>query len=100
MHSTTLLLLTALADGEGDSGTLLARLRALGGDDAPSLATFYRRLKEGIDEGWVEVVDFGAASTPGRPAQTYRLSDAGRAAARAEAKRWRALSDRLLRGEG
>ncbi len=100
MHSATLLLLTALADGEGDSGTLLGRLRALAGDGAPSLATFYRRLKEGIDEGWVEVAEGDAVSSPGRPAQRYRLSDAGRAAARAEAKRWRALSDRLLRGEG
>jgi DNA-binding PadR family transcriptional regulator len=98
MHNTTLLLLTALADGEGDSGTLLARLRALG--DAPPLATFYRRLKEGIDEGWVEVLDAAEVAGPGRPAAIYRLTEAGRSAARAEAKRWKAVSDRLLRGEG
>ena len=100
MQSSTLLLLTALADGEGDSGTLLARLRVLTGDDSPSLATFYRRLKEGIDEGWVEVLEAGPASGPGRPAQTYRITEAGRAAARSEAKLWRTVSDRLLRGEG
>jgi DNA-binding PadR family transcriptional regulator len=98
MHSATLLLLTALAEGEADSGTLLARLRTLG--NAPALATFYRRLKESIDEGWVEVLDAAEAAGPGRPAPIYRLTEAGRAAARAEAERWRAVSDRLLRGEG
>jgi DNA-binding PadR family transcriptional regulator len=99
MQSSTLLILTALADGEGDSTELLARLRALTGEDAPSLATFYRRLKEGLDDGWVEVVNVGVAAGPGRPGQIYRLTERGRAAVRAEAERWRALSERILRGE-
>src|SRR5262245_12118151 len=100
MQSSTLLLLTALSEGAGDSGTLLARLRLLTGDDSPSLATFYRRLKESVYEAWVEVIDAGPASGPGRPPQIYRITELGRAAAHAEAKLWRSVSDRLLRGEG
>jgi DNA-binding PadR family transcriptional regulator len=95
-----IVILSALLDGEGDSGALIERLRRLHPDDTPSLATFYRRLKEGLDEGWIEVVAAGGHEAgPGRPAQIYRLTDGGRAAARAEAERWRAVGDRLLRGE-
>jgi DNA-binding PadR family transcriptional regulator len=100
MQNTTFLILTALADGESDSGDLLARIRTLSGEDGPSLATFYRRLKDGLDQGWLEVVDVGVGAGPGRPGQIYRLTERGRAAARVEARRWRELSDRLLSGEG
>ena len=98
MQRSTLLILIALSEGEADSGVLLARLRRLAGEE-PSLATFYRRLKEALDERWVEIDD-GEPAGRGRPAQVYRLTGRGRAAARLEAERWRAISDRFLRGEG
>jgi DNA-binding PadR family transcriptional regulator len=100
MQTTTFLILTALAEGESDSGELLARMRTLAGRDGPSLATFYRRLKEGSDQGWLEVLDVGVGVGPGRPGQIYRLTERGRAAVRAEAERWRALSERILGREG
>jgi DNA-binding PadR family transcriptional regulator len=100
MQRSMIVILSALVDGEADSGELLARLRRLDPTDAPSLATFYRRIKEGVDEGWIEVVaGAGGEAGRGRPAQIYRVTDAGRTAARAEAERWRAVSERLLRGE-
>ena len=99
MQRSTLLILIALSEGEADSGVLLARLRRLAGEE-PSLATFYRRLKEGLDERWVEIDDGVVPGGRGRPAQVYRLTGRGRAAARVEAERWRAISDRFLHGEG
>jgi DNA-binding PadR family transcriptional regulator len=100
MNASLLRILIALTEGEGSSGELLDRLRRASREDAPSLATFYRRLKEGMDRGWIEVVGSAAGeSGPGRPAQTFRLTDAGRAAAREEASRWRAVSERVLGSE-
>jgi DNA-binding PadR family transcriptional regulator len=100
MNASLLRILIALTDGEGSSADLLARLRRATPGEAPSLATFYRRLKEGLDRGWIEVLASAAGeSGPGRPAQTFRLSDEGRVAAREEAARWRAVSERMLGSE-
>jgi DNA-binding PadR family transcriptional regulator len=100
LNAALLRILSALAEGEGSSADLLARLRRPPAVEAPSLATFYRRLKEAVDNGWIEAVPgAGGDAGPGRPAQVFRLSDAGRAAAREEAARWREVSERVLGGQ-
>ena len=59
----------------------------------PSLASFYRHLKRGLDEGWIESVgEETGAKSPGRPSQRFRVTDSGLWAVRSEAARLRALA--------
>lgn len=94
-------ILAVLADGPLESGPVLDRIRDVAGEAAPSLPTFYRRLKAAVDEGWIEVLDDPPRpSGPGRPPRRFRLTESGRRTARTEARRWRAFTDLLEPGTG
>jgi DNA-binding PadR family transcriptional regulator len=62
------------------------------------VATFYRRLSALLKAGWIAAGD-DDTDGPGRPAQRYSLTDSGRAAMRAEAKRLRHLAGVALGDE-
>lgn len=93
-------ILLTLADGPRDASAILEALQSL--DDRsrlPSMASFYRNLKRATDDGWLAIVDdVSAARTPGRPGQSYRITDSGRAAVRLEATRLHDLATRALSG--
>lgn len=91
-------LLSGLAAGEASASEIAGRLERMGGD--VSIPTLYRRLKDALDMGWVEVVGVDSVSGPGRPGQRYRITQAGRSVAEREALRWRALADGWLEPPG
>lgn len=101
-------ILAVLGSGPAPSGAILDRIDALSDGAAPPLATFYRRLKEAVDEGWIEVVEEegvtpeepGDGGGAGRPPRRFRLTAAGLRAARAEAVRLRGFADLLRPGGG
>lgn len=100
MHETTLQILLALRREPSEAGQVLEHLRALVGEEAmPSLATFYRCLKAGMDSGWVEVAGERPAEGPGRPAQIYAMTAAGERALEAEARRLESLAE-MARASG
>ena len=87
-------ILISLRQGASQASEILDAIRAM--DETatgPSLASFYRHLKRGLDEGWIESVgEETGAKSPGRPSQRYRLTDSGLGAVRSEAARLRALA--------
>jgi len=92
--------LAAMVNGAATANEILATLRSSGEPGGvPAVPTLYRRLKECLDEGWIEV-EMGAAEAagPGRPGQRYRLTRSGEKAARVEAERWRRFVEPLLGG--
>lgn len=96
MHSLTYSVLAVLRDGEADGNEILRRLADVGLERSPSLPTLYRCLREGQAAGWIEASEAPATPGPGRPPQRYSVTDRGRAAARDEALRLRALADLTL----
>lgn len=93
MHETTFQILLVLSGQESQAGDVLERLRSLMGEEAvPSLATFYRCLKAGLDAGWVEVAGEEPSRGPGRPAQIYRITPDGERAVESEARRLESLA--------
>lgn len=97
MHALTFQILAVLRAGPADGQGILHRLRELGdmGSD-PSLPTLYRCLRTGLQEGWIESSTTDGEATPGRPPQTYRLTEAGSEAVGAEACRHRELASLVL----
>jgi DNA-binding PadR family transcriptional regulator len=97
MKPSTFHLLAILRGGPSDARDILDRLRDSVGDDAmPSLAAFYRGVKTASDEQWIEVVAGEADGVRGRPRQHYHLTERGRAAVEAEARRLRRLAGLVL----
>jgi len=89
-------ILLTLKDGPCDTEGVLTRIRELGGSKAPPIASFYRSLKRSVDGGYVEVLETAGPVGRGRPPQRYRITAAGRAALRSEARRLGRLSSLAL----
>ena len=96
MNETMYRMLLALRSNDQQASDILDGLRDAGGE-LPSLAAFYRSLKSGLDEGWLEIAG-NDASGPGRPRQIYRLTSFGRRALDREARRLQALASLALGG--
>jgi DNA-binding PadR family transcriptional regulator len=100
MHKLTFQILVVLQAGPADGQKILHRVRDLGEvGGSPSLPTLYRSLRSGLQERWIEALPADTGATPGRPPQTYWLTDAGRAAVEAEARRHRDLAALVLGNE-
>lgn len=99
MDSTIFAILVALRHGACTAPLLLERLEEdIGMGDSVPVATFYRRLKATLGLGWVLATDDEPAG-PGRPGKRYALTDAGRSAARKEARRLQYLASLALGDE-
>jgi DNA-binding PadR family transcriptional regulator len=90
--------LAAMMNGAATANEILAMVRSRGEPGGvPAVPTLYRRLRECLDEGWIEVeAGEGVTQGPGRPGQRFRLTRSGLKAARVEAERWRRFVDPLL----
>ncbi len=95
MHEMTLQILGILREGTASADHIVVRLNQENDGKDPSLATFYRHLKIGLDNGWIAIAGEAQAGR-GRPQQSYRVTDAGVEAAAIEARRLRALADLAL----
>ncbi len=94
-HSTYLVLL-ALADGESMHGyAIMQGLSTMtAGREAILPGTLYAALARMVDEGLIDVRNGPADDPSGGPARRYyRRTSLGRAVARAESERLRALLD-------
>jgi len=93
--------MAAMMTGAATANEILAAIRASGEPGGmPTVPTLYRRLKECLEEGWIELEETEeAAQGPGRPGQRFRLTKSGLKAARVEAERWRRFVEPLLGGE-
>lgn len=93
MHLQLFQILAVLRSGPADSAGVLAELRRLAESaDVPSIPGFYRHLRKGMDEGWLEIVEGEPADEGrgrGRPRRVYALTPAG---SRALKERARGLS--------
>jgi DNA-binding PadR family transcriptional regulator len=96
MNSLSFHILLGLKDHPGDAETIVLRMRELGGTTGPPIASFYRALKRTIEAGHVEVAASSEGGKPGRPAQCYRITGAGRSALAVEARRLGRLSQLAL----
>ena len=94
MNLTVFQILLSLKEGAKSASEMLAAIEDFGGGHrSPSLASFYRNVKRAVDEGWLEIsLAASPSKSPGRPGQTYRLTDEGRTATIDEAKRLRDLA--------
>ena len=98
MRHDLFLALAALSTGPAEATEILERLDgSAAAGPVPSVPTLYRRLRDGVEAGWIEVEGVPPAGR-GRPGQRYRLTPEGEAAVRAEAVRWRAVVDLVLGG--
>lgn len=97
MRRDTFEILAVLAGGARSAPEIRDAL-GRAGDLAP-LATFYRRLNEAIEVGWVDDADVLSPQGQGRPAKHFRLTPEGRTAARAYADRSAAFASLLEEGE-
>ena len=98
LHNDLFRILAVLAAEPATSGVILDRIEAVSPGDGPSMATFYRRLKEAVDEGWVRTVA-GAepdSASPGRPSRTFLITAAGLEVVGDEAARQRGFADLVL----
>lgn len=95
-------MMAAMMVGAATANEILAAIRASGEPGGvPAVPTLYRRLKECLEEGWIELEEVeGVAQGPGRPGQRFRLTKSGMKAARVEAERWQRFVEPLLGGEG
>ncbi len=94
MNIAVFQILVSLRQGATQASEILDAIRTM--DEAapgPSLASFYRHLKRGLDEGWIELVgEETGVKSPGRPSQRYGLTDSGLESVRSEAARLRDLA--------
>ena len=97
MHQTTFQILAVLRGGVADAGSIISKLDKLNDGEGPSLPTFYRHLKSGIDAGWIDVSGDGQTERGrGRPQQVYDISTEGIEAVTTEAKRLQAVAKLAL----
>ncbi len=94
MNLTVFQILLSLRDGANNASEMLAIIRTFDrGRRSPSLASFYRNLKRAVDEGWIDIsAEASPSKSPGRPGQTYRITEEGRSVTLDEAKRLRDLA--------
>ena len=93
-------ILLGLKDEPRDAEGIVSRMRELGRESAPSLASFYRALRTALDEGLLEILDPAGEGRRGRPRQRYRITGAGKDALAAEARRLGRLAKLALGGAG
>ena len=62
-------ILLGLKDEPQDAEGIVSRMRALGQETEPPLASFYRALKRALDDGYLEILDPEDAGRRGRPRQ-------------------------------
>jgi DNA-binding PadR family transcriptional regulator len=94
-------ILLSLKDDPGDAEGILLRIHAMGEDEEPPIASFYRALKKAVDAGHIEILDAAGETEEGRrgrPPQRYRLTRSGRTALAAEARRLGRLAGLALSG--
>ena len=88
--------LLTLRSNDLQAPDILDGLRKIAGEsNTPSLAAFYRGLKNGLDAGWMEIAG-NDGSGPGRPRQIYHLTPFGHRAVEKEARRLHALASMAL----
>jgi DNA-binding PadR family transcriptional regulator len=92
--------LLGLRDDPQDAEGIVSRMRALGQETEPPLASFYRALKRALDDGYLEILEPEDAGRRGRPRQRYRITRSGRAALAAEARRLGKLAKLALGAAG
>ena len=102
MQTALFQILVMLGQGPAEATVIRERLRLRGDHlDIPSIPAFYRHLKSGIDEGWIEVRGQAPGERArGRPSQLYALSKAGRRALRQRATWLQKLSRLALESSG
>jgi len=99
MHMTLFQIMVVLRDGPREAGVAIALMRRLvAAGEVPSVPSFYRHLRRGMEAGWIEVEGTAEEEGPGRPARSYRLTPAGVAALRARGKELEALTRLALKG--
>jgi DNA-binding PadR family transcriptional regulator len=87
MHPTLFRILAVLRPAPAAAATLLDQIRALDPDSVPSVPTFYRHLREGVESRWIEILEpEDEPGAPGRPSQSYALTAAGAHALQREAE--------------
>lgn len=96
MNSLCFHILLGLKDEPGDADAVVVRLRQLGEPKEPPIASFYRALKKTLEVGHVKIVAGSEDGKRGRPAQSYRITAAGKAALATEARRLGRLSQLAL----
>jgi DNA-binding PadR family transcriptional regulator len=100
MHMVLFEVLALLRHRPADASALMARLDTLTAGKAASLPAFYRHLRRGMEEGWIEVDGGDQPGGPGRPPQIYRITAAGEAALRDRARELKVFTTLALGGEG
>jgi len=93
-------ILLGLKDEPRDAEGIVSRMRELGEDSEPPLASFYRALKRALDDGYLEILDPADERRRGRPRQRYRITRSGRTALAAEARRLGRLAKLALGAAG
>jgi DNA-binding PadR family transcriptional regulator len=93
-------LLLSLKDEPRDAEGIVSRMRELGQDAEPPLASFYRALKKALDEGHLEILDPADEGRRGRPRQRYRITRSGKNSLSAEARRLGRLAKLALGAAG
>lgn len=87
MHTILFQLLSVLQQESADASALLEGLRSLSSGSGPSLPAFYRHIRRGMENGWIEVVGTDQPQDgPGRPRQVYRITRTGNVALRKHAR--------------
>lgn len=87
MHTILFQVLSILQQAAADASALLERLRSLTSGSGPSLPAFYRHIRRGMENGWIEVAGTDRPEDgPGRPRQVYRITQTGTAALRRHAR--------------
>jgi DNA-binding PadR family transcriptional regulator len=101
MNAIGFAILLGLKDDPRDAEGILVRMRELGEEEEPPIASFYRALKKAVDAGHVEIVDAAAETAEGkrgRPPQRYRITRSGKTSLAAEARRLGRLAGLALSG--
>jgi DNA-binding PadR family transcriptional regulator len=93
-------ILLSLKDQPQDAEGIVSRMRELGRDSEPPLASFYRALKKALDDGLLEILNAVEEGRRGRPRQRYRITRAGKTALAAEARRLGRLAKLALGAAG
>ena len=84
----TMALLLALADGDRHGYALMDEVeRQTGGTLRPGTGSLYAALERLMADVFIAETEGDAAGRPGRPRKTFRITEAGREVARAEARR-------------
>jgi DNA-binding PadR family transcriptional regulator len=93
-------ILLSLAIGDRHGYGIIQDIAARGDSSVPDVGTMYRALARMVENGWIEASDRRPAPDSGDERRNYyRITDAGRRVARAEARRLDALM-RVARSGG